>query len=58
MIASPCSKVCVLNPDLSLCRGCYRTLEEIARWTAMSERERAAVLELLPLRRAQAAPDT
>jgi len=58
VIASPCSKVCVLNPDFNLCRGCYRTLEEIARWAAMSELERAAVIQLLPLRRAQAARET
>jgi len=46
-----------MNPDLALCRGCYRTLEEIARWAAMSERERAAVIQALPLRRTQAAGD-
>lgn len=46
-----------MNPDFNLCRGCYRTLQEIARWAAMSERERAAVIESLPLRRTQAASD-
>ena len=55
MIASPCNKVCVVNEATGLCRGCYRTLDEIARWGAMSDEERAAVLGALPARRADAA---
>ncbi len=33
------------------CRGCYRTLDEIARWGEMNDAERAAVLAGLPGRR-------
>ena len=55
MIASPCNKVCVMNEATGLCRGCYRTLDEIARWGTLSDEERAAVFAELPARRADAA---
>ncbi|MEQ1689934.1 MAG: DUF1289 domain-containing protein [Gemmatimonas sp.] len=39
---SPCIKVCQL--DLAgRCRGCGRTLDEIARWSTMPTDERVAV---------------
>ena len=52
MIASPCNKVCVMNEEMGLCRGCYRTLDEIARWGQMSDAKRERVLENLAKRRA------
>lgn len=33
------------------CRGCQRTLEEIARWSEMSDAEHAAVLAQLASRK-------
>jgi predicted Fe-S protein YdhL (DUF1289 family) len=53
LIASPCNKVCVMNEATGLCRGCHRTLDEIARWGEMGDGERAEVLEKLSARRAQ-----
>jgi len=47
---SPCVKVCEMDPQHGLCLGCRRTLDEIARWSAMSEAEREAVLRQLPQR--------
>ena len=44
MIESPCNKVCVINEASGLCRGCYRTLDEIACWGTMSDEERAEVI--------------
>ena len=44
MIASPCNKVCVMNEATGLCRGCYRTLDEIACWGMMSDEEREEVI--------------
>ncbi|TAK45319.1 MAG: DUF1289 domain-containing protein [Betaproteobacteria bacterium] len=52
MIASPCNKVCVMDAQSGLCRGCYRTLDEIARWGEMSESERTCVIRELPARSA------
>jgi predicted Fe-S protein YdhL (DUF1289 family) len=37
------------------CAGCLRTLDEIARWGAMNDAERAAVAALLPARRSDVA---
>jgi uncharacterized protein len=44
VIESPCNKVCVINEATGLCRGCYRTLDEIARWGMMSDEEREEVI--------------
>jgi len=49
-IVSPCISVCVIDPDSGLCRGCKRTLDEIARWVMMNEEQRLAVLDALPTR--------
>jgi predicted Fe-S protein YdhL (DUF1289 family) len=47
-IETPCLKVCVMEPGSELCRGCGRTIAEIAGWGAMSEGERRRVMALLP----------
>ena len=47
---SPCNKVCQMDPKSGLCIGCARTLEEIARWTEMTDAERECVLAELPFR--------
>ncbi len=49
-IESPCVKICVLHPEARLCIGCYRTGEEITRWSRMTPEERRAVTEALPER--------
>lgn len=51
-IESPCVKVCVMDPDSGFCLGCYRTLEEIGGWSALTPEARRAVMEALPGRRA------
>jgi uncharacterized protein len=50
LIASPCNKVCVMDPEQRYCLGCRRTLDEIGRWGDMSDAERQAVLERLAAR--------
>jgi uncharacterized protein len=49
-VISPCIKVCVVDPALRICRGCGRTLDEIARWGAMGDAERRSVMERLDAR--------
>jgi predicted Fe-S protein YdhL (DUF1289 family) len=56
MIESPCVKVCTLDARSGLCLGCGRTIDEIARWTAMSVAERARVTRELAARLAGATP--
>lgn len=51
MIESPCIKVCTLDPTGEMCLGCFRTLEEIGAWAAMSEHQQREVIERLPGRR-------
>jgi hypothetical protein len=50
MIESPCNKICTLDARSGFCLGCGRTVDEIARWTAMSAAERARVMAELPAR--------
>jgi predicted Fe-S protein YdhL (DUF1289 family) len=56
MIESPCVKTCTLDARSALCLGCGRTIDEIARWTAMSAAERARVMSELPTRLAAIKP--
>jgi len=55
MIESPCVKTCTLDPNSGRCLGCGRTIDEIARWSAMGAAERARIMAELPVRR-DAAP--
>lgn len=54
MVPSPCVNVCAIDPGTGWCRGCYRTLGEIAAWGASSDAEKQAVLDRLPDRRRSA----
>jgi predicted Fe-S protein YdhL (DUF1289 family) len=40
-----------MDAESRYCRGCQRTLEEIARWSEMSDDERETVLAALPERK-------
>jgi hypothetical protein len=52
-ILSPCIGLCSLDAE-GYCEGCFRTGEEIARWSSMSEAERHAWMEqVLPEREAR-----
>jgi uncharacterized protein len=51
-VSTPCIRVCVLDPDAELCLGCGRTIDEIARWSAMTEAERTRIMAELPRRKA------
>ena len=48
MVISPCVGICILDPVTGYCRGCHRTLDEIANWADYSEAEAREVLALLP----------
>lgn len=49
-IASPCVKVCVIDPTSGLCSGCGRTLAEIAAWQSLDDGERRRIMAELPKR--------
>ena len=48
---SPCVSVCVLDPMSGFCRGCLRTVAEIASWPRLSPDQKRAVIAALPGRR-------
>jgi uncharacterized protein len=50
-VKTPCIKVCQMDPARGVCIGCCRTLDEIGRWSGMSEAEREKVLSVLGERR-------
>jgi len=49
---SPCKRICIVDPARSICVGCFRTLEELERWTRMSRREHMAIKSQLKQRKA------
>ena len=56
VIASPCTRVCMVDGASGLCVGCLRTLGEIAGWAALTDAERAEIMQALPSRRSRVAP--
>ena len=52
-IDTPCIKVCTLDRASGLCTGCGRDIDEIARWSRMSDDERTLIMAGLPQRLAQ-----
>lgn len=47
-IESPCIRVCVVHPEARICTGCYRSIDEITRWSKMSPEARREVINALP----------
>jgi predicted Fe-S protein YdhL (DUF1289 family) len=56
-ISTPCIQVCCVDGESGLCLGCFRTLPEIARWSALDDAARAAVMAELPGRRSRIRPE-
>jgi predicted Fe-S protein YdhL (DUF1289 family) len=52
--ASPCIGICLMDPATRTCRGCVRTIDEIAGWYAASATEKRAILGRLAARRGEA----
>ena len=52
---SPCIGICILDPATRQCRGCLRTVEEIARWYEAGAAEKREMLTVLAARREAAA---
>ena len=52
---SPCVGICLMDPKTRTCRGCLRTIDEIARWYGATAAEKRAILAGLAERRRDAA---
>lgn len=42
-VPSPCQSICSMDEQNGLCRGCWRTLPEIAQWSQASTESRRQV---------------
>ena len=42
-VASPCTSVCTMDPASGFCAGCFRTLNEIAAWSALSDTDKEKI---------------
>lgn len=51
-LPSPCVGVCRIDPDTGLCQGCWRQLDEIARWRDLGRTARLAVWDQVQARMA------
>jgi hypothetical protein len=51
-VPSPCTSVCTMDAASGYCRGCFRTLDEIAAWSVLDDAGKRRVLAALPARRA------
>ena len=51
---SPCLGICLMDPATRTCRGCLRTIDEIAGWYDASAAEKQAILAHLSSRRREA----
>ena len=49
-------RVCTVDGASGLCLGCFRTLQEIATWSRMTDEARAAVMTDLPGRKGRIDP--
>ncbi|NJO56431.1 MAG: DUF1289 domain-containing protein [Rhodospirillales bacterium] len=49
-IQSPCIGVCKMDAAKQYCRGCYRTLSEIAAWSSESKEGQLKILGLVAKR--------
>jgi uncharacterized protein len=54
-VPSPCVSICELDEALGRCKGCYRTLQEIAGWGAQSDADKRAIWARIEAR--QLSPD-
>lgn len=51
MTPSPCINVCRMDAASGQCVGCFRTLDEIARWSRLDDAARDAILAAVARRR-------
>ena len=49
-VESPCVEICLVHPTERICTGCYRTIDEISRWSRMTPVERREIMAALPAR--------
>ncbi len=53
---SPCIDLCVIDSNERLCKGCYRTIDEITDWGKLDSETRHAIMQTLPARASRLKP--
>ena len=55
-VVSPCVNICQMDEISGLCRGCFRTLDEITSWSRAAVDDKLAILAAVDRRRAEHDP--
>ena len=50
-VASPCIDICCVDTINNFCKGCFRTIEEIAAWPYLENSEKAELVAQLQARK-------
>jgi predicted Fe-S protein YdhL (DUF1289 family) len=46
-VSTPCINICRMDEQNRFCIGCFRTLDELKRWSGMTEEERLTIMAQL-----------
>ena len=55
-VVSPCVNICKMEEGL--CVGCFRTIDEIARWAAIGDADKRLILAAVAQRRTLPDPES
>ena len=55
-VASPCINMCQMDDMTGLCRGCFRTLDEISGWSRATNDDKLDILAVVNRRRVEHDP--
>lgn len=50
-VASPCINICRMDEASGLCIGCFRSLDEISRWSRTGDDDKIKILAAVEKRR-------
>ena len=53
-VLSPCNAVCQMDITFKLCKGCWRTIDEIIDWSKQSDDAKRMVWALIEERKLEA----
>jgi uncharacterized protein len=51
IIPSPCNSDCLIDPKTQLCKGCFRTIDEIISWIKLSNEEKQKIISQIEIRK-------
>jgi uncharacterized protein len=52
-VASPCISLCQMDAASDLCKGCWRTMDDIVAWGTLSDAGKLLILKQIALRKTQ-----